>query len=128
MNFSIESEFVKKHIKKEYQERLLLELQSKKRREKALSRFAHSAQLILKDYFVATTIVSLEKNLFSKNCMSENCYVISDGANDGMTLPLTDALGFAKTSYMAVILITPKKIIIKEEYEGKEPLYFVAEA
>ena len=51
MDFSIENKFVKEYIKKEYQERLLFELQSKKHREKAIARFAHSSETILKDCF-----------------------------------------------------------------------------
>ena len=47
MNIAIEQAFIKKYIDKGYQERLLLELSSAKRRTKALSRFSHNVEEIL---------------------------------------------------------------------------------
>lgn len=128
MNFDIESTFVKKHIRKEYQERLLFELQSPKKREKALSRFAHSCQLILKDHFIRVQTLPKFNDLPFKIDYSCSCYIVSGGENDGSTLTLLDAINFCNTSYMTVILITPELIIVKEECEGKGASWFIAEA
>lgn len=128
MIFNIESEFVKKHIKKEYQERLIFELQSKKHREKALSRFSHNSQLILKNHFEKTTAIPTTRNLPFEIDFSEKCYIISSDENDGIFIPLIDAIKFCEQSYMAVILITSKVVIIKEEYENGKPFFFVAKA
>ena len=128
MDFNTESEFIHKHIKKEYQERLLFELQSSKRREKALSRFAHSSQTILKEYFVKSKSVPSFNNLPFKIDFSEKCYIISGGENDGITLPLNQAIEFCQKSYMVAILITSKIIIVKEECENKETSWFIAQA
>ena len=55
MDFDIEIGFVKKYIKKEYQDRLIFELKSKKHREKAVSRFSHFSENILKNSFKGTS-------------------------------------------------------------------------
>ena len=60
MNIIIEQEFIKKYIDKGYQERLLLELSSAKRRTKALSRFSHNAEDVL------------NKNIFKKTITNKN--------------------------------------------------------
>lgn len=48
MDKKIEQEFVKKYIDKAHQDRLLFELGSENRRQKALSRFSHSSEEVLK--------------------------------------------------------------------------------
>ena len=48
MNKSVEQFFVKTYIDKDYQERLLFELNSIKKRSKALSRFSHDVESFLK--------------------------------------------------------------------------------
>ena len=48
MDSKIEKEFVKSYIDNNYQERLLYELGSSKKRVNALSRFSHNAETILK--------------------------------------------------------------------------------
>lgn len=126
MNINIETEFVKKHIKKEYQERLIFELQSKKHREKALCRFAHSSELILKGHFLKIQTAPTFNNLSFNADFFENCYIISGGENDGITLPFGDAIEFCKTSYMVAILITSKLVIVKEECENKDTCWYMA--
>lgn len=123
MDFSIEVFFVNNCIKTEYRERLLFELQSKKHREKAISRFAHSAETILKNGFVKTRFSDL-KNCFKANDL-EMCYVISGGLYDGDKLLFKDAIGFLNASYLPVILISSKIIMIKEEFENKQPALFL---
>ncbi len=126
MNFSIELDFVKKYIKKEYQERIIFELQSKKNREKAISRFSHSSDMILKDLFVKCTMAEFQNHLTDSYGVTEECYIISGDKLDGQTLPLHDAITYCKTSYMAVILISSKFAVVKEEVESKEPLIFIS--
>lgn len=125
MDCNIESGFVKKYIKKEYQERLLFELQSKKHREKAISRFSHFSETILKKCFNSCDILELKKHLYKVYAPTEKCYIISNDENDGKTLFLTDAIECCTTSYMAMILISEKFVIVKEEYE-KKPLVLIS--
>ncbi len=126
MNFSIEIDFVKKYIKKEYQERIIFELQSKKNREKVISRFSHSSDRILKNLFVKCTIAELQNHLADSCGVKEECYMISGDTLDGQILPLHDAVEYCLTSYMTVILIFSKFAIVKEETEYGEPRIFIS--
>lgn len=126
MDFSIEIDFVKKHIKKENQERIIFELQSKKNREKAISRFSHSSDMILKDQFVKCTMAELQNHLADSCGMKEECYMISGDTLDGHILPLHAAVEYCKASHMAVILISSKFAVVKEEFEGGQPQVFIS--
>ena len=126
MDFSIEIDFVKKHIKKEYQERIIFELQSKKNREKAISRFSHSSDMILKDQFVKCTMAELQNHLADSCGVKEECYMISGDTLDGHTLPLHNAVEYCQASHMAVILISSKFAVVKEEFEGGQPQVFIS--
>lgn len=126
MDFSIEIDFVKKHIKKEYQERIIFELQSKKNREKAISRFSHSSDMILKDQFVKCTMAELQNHLADSCGVKEECYMISGDTLDGHILPLHDAVEYCQASHMAVILISSKFAVVKEEFEGGQPQVYIS--
>ncbi len=120
MNFDIETAFVKKYIKKEYQDRILFEFQSKKLREKAISRFSHSSEIILKNCFKSCDIPELKK-IDPK----EKCYIISNGEKDGNMIFMSDAIEYCENSYMTVILISEKFVALKEEYE-KKPVILIS--
>lgn len=124
MNLNIEITFVKKCIKKEYQDRLLFELQSKKHREKAISRFCHSAETILKNGFEKCTISDLQEYLDTDK-EAINYYIISSDLNDGNTLDSKDLVEYCKTSFMAVIAISSKIVVVKEEFEGMSPFVYI---
>ena len=124
MNLNIEITFVKKCIKKEYQDRLLFELQSKKHREKAISRFCHSAETILKNGFEKCTISDLQE-YFDTDKEAINYYIISSDLNDGNTLDAKDLVEYCKTSFMAVIAISSKIVVVKEEFEGMSPFVYI---
>lgn len=124
MDFDIETFFVKKSIKSEYQERILFELTSKKHREKAVSRFAHSASIYLKNDFLNCDF-SCFINQFVHNKKNKTCYIISNGLYDGESLPTQEAIEFCQKSYVTVILISSNFIAIKEEVERGSPMFFV---
>ena len=123
MDINIENSFVKKCIKKEYQDRISFELQSKKHRVKALSRFAHSVENILKNGFIKMSTSEIY-SYFGEKAENEMCYIISYSKFDGEKLLLKDAINFLNASYMAVILISSTFAIIKEEFEkGNSSIY-----
>lgn len=124
MDFNIEADFVRKCIKKECQERLLFELHSTKHREKAISRFSHSAESVLKKGFINCSISDLQ-NKFYKTMQTENCYIISGDSYDGKIFSFAEAIEHCKTSYMAIVLISSKIIAVREELEKTQPLLFV---
>ncbi len=119
MDFDIEIGFVKKHIKKNYQDRLIFELQSKKHREKALSRFSHFPESILNDSFKSCDVSEIEKLLCEKSNTREKSYIISADEHDGESLFLSDAFNCCMNSNMMMILISEKFVLVKEECEKK---------
>ena len=114
MDSKIEKEFVKSYIDKNYQERLLHELGSSKKRANALSRFSHNAETILKKSVSKRTITSLGD--FQEK--DQTVYIISLDEKDGLTMPLSDAVRYLEASYMSVILIGKDFSLIKEEAEN----------
>ena len=126
MDFSIESDFIKKYIKKEYRERIIFELQSKKKREKGISRFSHSAPTVLNESFIPCPMTQLQDHLVALCSAQDECYMISGDTLDGHTLPLLDAVEYCQASHMAVILISSKFAVVKEEFEGGQPQVFIS--
>lgn len=124
MDFNTEIEFVKKYIKKEYQERLIFELQSQKHREKAISRFSHFSKDILNDSFKSCDMSEFPNLVRDKIAAKEKTYIISSDENDGKLLPLSEAVECCKKSYMAMILISKKFVLVKEEYEKRVYFFF----
>ena len=114
MDSNIEKEFVKSYIDKNYQERLLYELGSSKKRVNALSRFSHNAETILKKSASKRIITSLGD--FQEK--DQTVYIISWDEKDGLTMPLSDAVRYLEASYMSVILIGKDFSLIKEEAEN----------
>ena len=125
MDYNIETEFVKKYVKKEYQERLLFELQSKKHREKAISRFSHFSTTILKNTFNSCDIIELKNHLCRLHNLKEKCYIVSNDENDGLMLFISDAIEYCANSYLTMILISEKIVVVKEEYE-KKPVILIS--
>lgn len=112
---TIENAFITKCIKKEYRDRMVYELQSRKKREKALSRFAHSAEEVLQEHFSLINVSDLQNWLELNINKTEKCYVISSGVYDKSVVAFDEALNILKQSYMTVILIFDKCIVVKEE-------------
>ena len=120
MNIIIEQEFIKKYIDKGYQERLLLELESTKRRTKALSRFSHNVEKILNKNITKKTIT----NFSDIKETDKTIYVISWDEHDGTQISFADAIKYCETAYMSVVLIGQSFALIKEETEGGTPKIF----
>lgn len=124
MDVNVESRFVRECIKKEYRERLQFELQSKKHRQKAMSRFAHDCEGILQDGYQTATASELARILDAVS-EKEPCYLITDGAGDGTSMPMQKARELLQNAYMPVILISPVMSVIKPEAEGGRAAYYV---
>ena len=120
MDIAIEQEFIKRYIDKGYQERLLLELGSAKRRTKALSRFSHNVEEILNKNITKKTIT----NFSDIKETDQTIYVISWGKNDGTQTSFADAIKYCETAYTSVVLIGKTFALIKEETEGGTPKIF----
>ena len=120
MDKSVEHFFVKTYIDKDYQERLLFELNSIKKRSKALSRFSHDVETVLNKALDKRIIADLSE-------LHENdkaVYVISWDENDGMYIPFEDAMRYCENTNTSVILIGNSFSLIKEETETGKPKIF----
>lgn len=124
MDFSIENDFVKRAIKKDYQDRVIFELQSKKHREKAIDRFSHSPKTMLKDVFKEYSVNDFCSD-FSQNSMKDKCYIISANLYDGEELLLKDAIEYLRNTYTIVILIATNFFAVKEEVEKGSPSVWI---
>ena len=120
MNKSIEQDFVKIYIDKKYQERVLFELSSPKKRTNALSRFSHDTEKILNQ----SVNIKAIKYLSELHESDEKVYVISWDKNDGMFIPLEDAIKYCENTNMSVILVGNEFSLIKEERETGKPKIF----
>ena len=118
MDKNTETSFVNKFVKKEYRDRLLFELCSKKHREKAISIFSHDSEIVLINNFVRTSVEEIKQ----QKLKSKNIYIISDDECDGIFMEFCNALDYLEKTYMAVILIGDEFVVVKEEIEGKKPV------
>ena len=121
MDKSVEQFFVKTYIDKDYQERLLFELSSIKKRSKALSRFSHDVESVFKKSVNKKIITNLDD--FQEK--DQTVYVISWDEKDGTTMSLSDAIRYLESSYMSAILIGKDFSLIKEEPEKGAAKYFI---
>lgn len=124
MDVNVESGFVRECIKKEYRERVQFELQSKKHRQKAMSRFAHDCGKILQNGYKMCKASELAE-FFDAVPDKALCYLISDGEGDGTTMPLKQAKELMQNTYMPLILISSHFTVIKPEAEGGQPTFYV---
>lgn len=122
MDIIIETNFIKKCVKKEYQERLIFEILSKKHREKAIYKFAHNAHCILNKTCKKISLDDLRCSL-SKFDNNVECYLILNSTNEGTIIPLQRAFKLLLDSRLCAILIIDNTIIIKEECEGTPTFY-----
>ena len=121
MNSEIEQQFIKNYIDKNYQERLIYELGTSKKRVNALSRFSHNVESILKKGINKKIITNFD-DFQEKN---QTVYIIALNEKDGTTMSLSDAIRYLESSYMSAILIGKDFSLIKEEPEkgGAKILY-----
>ena len=89
-----------------------------------MSRFAYDCEGILQDGYQTATASELARLLASVS-EKEPCYLITDGAGDGTTMPMQKARELLQNAYMPVILISPGLSVVKPEVEGGRAAYYV---
>ena len=123
MDRTVEERFVRQYIKEDRQERLLFELFSKKHRKKALSRFAHGAELLLKSGFrkCAASDLSFLKQV-------KTAYVIPFGGDlDGAETSGETVFSLCQNETSPVIVIGEGFSLVREELEAGAPAIFIQE-
>ncbi|URZ05991.1 hypothetical protein [Clostridium felsineum] len=133
MDKSYEIEIVKTFFNKHYQERIIYELTSKKKRINAISRLCHNFKEVLKiDYMIEINCVDYKEVLeqIKKYSGANTCYVISYNKEiDGLYMKLDDALrnivGFGMPSL--VVCNIPNKLAYfeAEQVNGAPPRYIL---
>ena len=128
----MEEKFVKMFIKKQYQERLLFELNSKKR-EKAIDRFSHEAKKLLKENLILTQSEKIrqddiEKFLsIKKNC--KDVYIITlNSLYDKKFIKLELAITIFFDEYLPMIIVGETFALIKQEASWNTSMKFVLSA
>lgn len=126
MNIAVETDFIKKFVKKQYQDRLLFELTSEKHRMKGISRLSHNTSSILKEECVLSNKpLELNKLLRLIDNDENECYMITWDEKDGRFYPINVAIDICMNSYMAVVLIFNHIAFIKEEVEKGSPIVYI---
>jgi len=130
MDKFIEEKFVKTFIDKRMQDRFLFELFSKDKREKALSRFAHTTESYIKTQHIylcnkKLDNVEVEKEIEKLAQNIDQCYIIA-GVYDGEFISLKEALEKCFDEYCASILIVNDNLaFIKTETGFGSPIKYI---
>lgn len=133
MDKSYEIEIVKTFFNKHYQERIIYELTSKKKRINALSRLCHNFKEVLKiDYMIEINCVDYKEVLeqIKKYSGANACYVISYNKEiDGLYMKLDDALrnivGFGMPSLVVCNMQNKLAYFEAEQVNGAPPRYIL---
>jgi hypothetical protein len=130
MDAMIEERFVRAFINKQFQDRLLFELASKKNRVKAISRFAHNAATILNDKYIIKRgcfeDANFEKEIATLINVNNDCYIISDNDLDGKLVNFKAAFQKCMDYPMALVIICGENVaIVKEELTIGAPEKFL---
>lgn len=123
----IEKLFAEHFIKKEYRPRILYELSSLKKRGKALSRFAHDAENILKKECIYQKKSSFTiQELICEFGFYEKVYILSEDGDDAHYLNFEEALSRMMNDYLAKIFIfSGDSAFIKTEAEDGSSMKFI---
>lgn len=131
MNKDIERIFVTKFVAENYQERILFELNSFKKREKALARFAHDAKdfLQLQKIVIQTHQISVEdinKKIVPPLSGKELCYIIGGDSYDKTSDNFNNAFLKLMEYPMSLIIMCGTNVaIVKEELVTSSPIKYV---
>ena len=119
MDKAVERKFVNTFIQERLQERIIGELASAKKRQKAISRFCHTTDDIVKPQYILNKSNKLNSDTIMETIrkMTEltSCYVISfDKEIDGQGMTISQALQHCIGLGMPSIIIIGEQIAIIE--------------
>ena len=125
MNFSLEEQFVTNYINKEYQDRLLFELKSSKKRQNGVLRFSHNATDLLKKGKIQLTLESFDQAKLQSFLQEIDYYVISTMHRDGATMSKKQVIHCLEEDFGPVIVCGVNIAIVKKEQESGTDNYFL---
>lgn len=121
MNY-IQENFISKYIISQKKNRLLYEINSKKKKFNFINHFCHDT----------LSFVIPEKIVYSGNISNANNYiiesdflVISSDFIDGKMMKKEDLILYMEKEYMAIVAISDLIAIIKEEYEFDSHIFIL---
>lgn len=120
MNY-VQEFLVSRYIISSKQDRLLYEINSKKKKENFINHFCHDTlSFIISDKIVFRGNVYDSFN-FIKN--ENNFFVISYDYIDGKKMEKADLLKYMENESLAVVAISDSRAIIKEENDGNSHVF-----
>ena len=121
-DYAIIADFLSPSMK----ERIIYELSSHKKRHKALERFSHSVETILRTeyiYYKGNVIPNAVKNEIKKSV--SKCTVLSLEFDQGKNMPISEAFDYLIDKSFFAIIIIDNWLIIKPEYEKGQGLFYI---
>ena len=107
-------------------ERIMYELSSPKKRIKALERFSHNLDLVIRSdyiYYKGKSINDTIKIEIKKS--APECIVLSLEYQQGKKMLIEEAFDYLSYECTVVIVVIGNWLIIKPEYESGEELFYV---
>lgn len=128
MRSELETLFVKSYIDKTRQSRLLLEFFDKKRRGRALDRFAHGVDSILKPHVGIVFDASKLPQVVHNVTKGADIYVVSSKYLDGTNMNSDNVLEYLQEENGPVLLLSSEtnSAIIKPESYGSRNYYYLS--
>ena len=125
-NMNFEADFVADFLSPAFRERILYELSSPKKIDKALERFSHNVEAVIRKEYVCYKGINIDEKtkLQIKNCATE-CSVLSFRYRQGIRMSIEEAFEYLTAEYNFAMIIASSWLILKPEHEGGQALYYV---
>ena len=124
MNVNLEEKFVNNFINASYRERLLFELKTHKKRLKALMRFSHDIDKLVKVGSIISKSKIFDEKELKQFLKGNQFYVISIKYLDGKIMNIDEILYHMYEEHLPVIICADDFAVIKKEFEKGENNFF----
>lgn len=125
MCFDLEVKFANNFINTIYRDRLLFELKTSKKRLKALMRFSHNTNDLIKKDMIYSRLKNFDYNELKLFLNDKEFYVISFKYLDGIIMNVVEILDYIRDEYMPVIVCGNNIAVIKKEVEKGEYNFYL---
>ena len=126
MRIDLEEKFIKDFINDFYQERLLYEFKSPKKRINAILRFSHNTDELIKKEYIFLKLKRFDEKEIVSFLQGEDSYVISFDYVDGISMNINEILNYLYDEYSPVIVCGTNFAIVKKEFEkGSDNFYLL---
>lgn len=126
MNSQFDYNIISDFLSPSFRERVIYELSSPKKRDKAYERFSHDVERIIEKkyiYYQDSIIDDTIKSEIKKS--ARECTVLSFDYPQGKSMSIEEAFDYLTNEYMFAVLVAYNWLIIKPEHEGGKGLLYV---